>query len=102
MNYHKNDLIDECLLRFFATFQCTLDTADYVPDKYNDKILKYIFKNMKKAFGKINREDRRWQREHKGDLLPSIVNGVETETQQETAQPVETQENQNIEVNNNE
>lgn len=102
MNYHKNDLIDECLTRFYTTFAHTLDTADYVPDKYNDKILKYIFKNMKKAFGKINREDRRWQREHKGEALPPVADSSTQDEQQETAQPVETQENQNIEVENNE
>lgn len=93
MNYHKNDLIDECLIRFYTTFAHTLDTADYVPEKYNDKILKYIFKNMKKAFGKINREDRRWQREHKNEQLPQVEDNAEAEIQQETAQPVETQEN---------
>ncbi len=102
MNYHKNDLIDECLIRFYTTFAHTLDTADYVPDKYNEKILKYIFKNMKKAFGKINREDRRWQRKHKGEALSPVVDNVEMETLQETAQPVEIQENENIEVENNE
>lgn len=102
MNYHKNDLIDECLTRFYTTFAHTLDTADYVPDKYNDKILKYIFKNMKKSFGKINRENRRWQREHKNEQSPPVVDNAEAETQQETAQPVETQENQNLEVENNE
>ena len=102
MNYHKNDLIDECLIRFYTTFAHTLDTADYVPDKYNDKILKYIFKNMKKSFGKINREDRRWQRKHKNEQSPTVVDNAEAETQQETAQPVETQENQNLEVENNE
>ena len=46
MNYNKNNLIDECLQRYYKTFSCTLDTADYVPDKYNRKILAYIFKNM--------------------------------------------------------
>ncbi len=62
MNFHKNDLIDAVLLRFFDTFRCTLDTADFVPEKYNDKILAYIFKNMKKAFRCIDREDKRYQR----------------------------------------
>lgn len=101
MNYHKNDLIDECLIRFYTTFAHTLDTADYVPDKYNDKILKYIFKNMKKAFGKINREDRRYQRVHRGEASPPVVDSSSQDEQQETAQPVEIQENENIEVENN-
>ena len=62
MNYNKNDLIDECLLRYYKTFSCTLDTADYVPDKFNNKILAYIFKNMKKQFKKIDKEDKKYQK----------------------------------------
>lgn len=55
IDYKKNDLIDECLVRFYETFEHTLDTADYVPEKYNDKILAYIFKCMKKQFKQIDR-----------------------------------------------
>lgn len=62
MNYHKNELINECLEEFYATFQCTLDTADYVPEKYNAKILAYIFKQLKRQFRKIDKEDRAYQR----------------------------------------
>lgn len=61
INYNKNDLIEECLDRYYGTFIRTLDTADYVPDKYNEKILKYIFKNMKKQFGRLNAEDRQFR-----------------------------------------
>ncbi len=63
MNYNKNDLIDECLIRYYQSFACTLDTADYVPNKFNNKILAYIFKNMKKQFKKIDREDKVYQKE---------------------------------------
>jgi len=38
MNYNKNDLIDPLLVRYYSTFARTLDTTDYVPDKFNDKI----------------------------------------------------------------
>lgn len=62
LNYNKNELINECLVTYYQTFAHTLDTADYVPEKYNNKILKYIFKNMKRQFGKINKEDRKYQR----------------------------------------
>ncbi len=62
MNYNKNDLIDECLIRYYQSFACTLDTADYVPNKFNNKILAYIFKNMKKQFKKIDREDKVYQK----------------------------------------
>lgn len=62
INYHKNDLIDECLTRYYRTFMFTLDTADYVPEKYNNKILRYIFKNLKRQFRKLDGEDSKYQR----------------------------------------
>lgn len=63
LNYNKNKLINTCLNKFYETFSHTLDTADFVSDEYNDKISKYIFKNMKKAFRRIDREDRKYQRQ---------------------------------------
>lgn len=63
LNYNKNELIDECLTTYYNTFRCTLDTGDYVPEKFNYKILNYIFKSMKRQFRKINKEDKRYQRE---------------------------------------
>ncbi len=63
LNYNKNKLINKCLVTYYGTFEHTLDTSDYVPEKYNNKILKYIFKNMKRQFRKIDREDRQYQRE---------------------------------------
>ena len=65
INYNKNDLIDECLVRYYETFAHTLDTSDYVPEKYNNKILKYIFKNMKRQFRKLDKEDKRYQKRFK-------------------------------------
>ena len=62
LNYNKNKLINECLCHYYETFARTLDTADYVPEKYNNKILAYIFKSMKKQF---NREDKRYQKQRK-------------------------------------
>ena len=62
INYNKNDLINETLDRYYETFSHTLDTADFVPEKYNDKINKYIFKNMKKTFKKIDKEDKIYQK----------------------------------------
>lgn len=63
INYNKNKLINECLEKYYETFARTLDTADYVPEKFNKRISAYIFKNMKRQFKKIDREDRRKQRE---------------------------------------
>lgn len=65
INYNKNKLINKTLDKFYETFSHTLDTADYVPEKYTNKIHKYIFKNMKKSFRKIDREDRKFQKELK-------------------------------------
>jgi hypothetical protein len=48
INFNKNKLINKVLENYYQTFSMTLDTADYVPEKYNDKIIKYIFKNIKK------------------------------------------------------
>ncbi len=53
MNFNKNKLINNALDKFYETYSHTLDTADYVPDKYNAKIHKYIFKNMKSKFKEI-------------------------------------------------
>ncbi|WP_251548497.1 hypothetical protein [Pumilibacter intestinalis] len=62
INYNKNKLINECLSKYYETFAHTLDTADFVPEQYNDRILAYIFKNMRKAFKRLDREDKRFQK----------------------------------------
>ncbi len=61
LNYNKNKLINKCLVTYYETFAHTLDTSDYVPEKYNNKILKYIFKNMKRQFRKLDKQDRVYQ-----------------------------------------
>ena len=63
LNYNKNKLINECLVKYYETFAHSLDTSDYVPEKYNNKILKYIFKNMRKQFRKLDKEDKKYQRQ---------------------------------------
>ena len=55
MEFIKNELINAVLDKYFETFAKTLDTADYVPDKYGRKIHKYIFKNMKRKFKEVDR-----------------------------------------------
>lgn len=62
INFNKNDLINTTLDRYYDTFAHTLDTSDFVSEKFNKKIAKYIFKNMKKAFRRIDKEDRKYQR----------------------------------------
>ena len=68
INFNKNKLINKTLDKYYETFSHTLDTADYVPDKFNDKISKYIYKNMKKAFRKIDKEDIKYQKDLKQKL----------------------------------
>lgn len=72
INYNKNKLINKTLDKFYETFSHTLDTADFVPEQFNIKIGKYIFKNMKKAFRQIDKEDRQYQREFKKKLKVKI------------------------------
>lgn len=62
INFNKNKLINETLDKYYETFSHTLDTVDYVPDAYNKKICKYIFKNMRRAFKCIDKDDRQFQR----------------------------------------
>ena len=68
INYNKNKLINQALDKYYDTFAHMLDTTEYVPQSYNDKIGKYIFKNMKKHFRLINKEDRKFQRKFKKEL----------------------------------
>lgn len=63
INFNKNKLINTTLDKYYETFSHTLDTVDYVPEKYNEKIARYIFKNMKKAFKRIDKEDKKYQKE---------------------------------------
>lgn len=60
IDFHKNKMIDQVLNNYYGTFSKTLDTADYVPEKFNKKISKYIYKNMKKKFKEIDREYKKY------------------------------------------
>lgn len=63
INYNKNNLINTCLEKYYETFSRTLDTADFVPEKYNKKILAYIFKNMRRQFKRIDKADKSYQKD---------------------------------------
>ena len=76
INYNKNKLINKTLDKYYETFSHTLDTADFVPEKFNIKIGKYIFKNMRKAFRIIDKEDRIYQRELKKKLRAESKNEI--------------------------
>ena len=47
MIFKKNELINETLDKHFETWSHTLDTGDFVPQKYLKKIDKLIFNNLK-------------------------------------------------------
>ena len=53
MEFKKNELINETLDKHFETWSHTLDTADFVPAKYLDKIDKIIFNNLKKKLKEL-------------------------------------------------
>ncbi len=63
MNFNMNDLMDAVNIRFFDSFCHTLDVRDYVPERYLVKTEQFIFKCMRKAWKKIARENRRYQKE---------------------------------------
>ena len=65
ISFIKNDLINSVLSEYFNTFSRTLDTRDFVPNKYLKKVQKYIFKNMKKKFREIDKLDRKYNIELK-------------------------------------
>lgn len=55
MNFEKNKFINETMDVYYETFLKTLDTGDYVPEKFFNKINLYIFKNMKSKFKEIDK-----------------------------------------------
>lgn len=65
MEFKRNELINEVLVKYYETFSLTLDTKDYVPDKFNKKILNYIYKNMKKSLKQTEKEYRKYIKEIK-------------------------------------
>lgn len=65
LNYNKNRFINQYLQKYYKTFAQTLDTADYVLDSDNKKILGYIFYNLQKNFKKLDKVDKRYQRQLK-------------------------------------
>lgn len=72
INYNKNDLLDELHARFFQSYALTLDTADYIPQEYIDKVYKQIYKAQKKKYKEIfgiDKEYRKWFMEQLPELI---------------------------------
>ncbi len=65
MNFNKNKLIDKTLKTFYKTYYSTIDTGDFVTAKTNQKIYRYIDKNLKNAFRLIDKEDGKYQKRQK-------------------------------------
>lgn len=53
MDFYKNKLINKTLQQYYNTFSKTLDTGDFTPEKFNQKIHKYIYKNLAQKFKEI-------------------------------------------------
>lgn len=53
LDFYENNLIKATLNEYYSTFQSTLDTSDFIPEKFNDKIRKYIYKKMQQKFKEI-------------------------------------------------
>lgn len=62
MNFNKNKLINKTLEKYYYTYSMTLDTGDFVPEKTNQKIYRYIDKNLNKIFSQIDKEDKKFQK----------------------------------------
>lgn len=54
MEFEKNKLIKKCLREYYSLFAETLDTNNFVPEKTNKKIIKFIYKNMAKKLKEID------------------------------------------------
>ena len=53
MDFYKNKLINKTLQQYYNTFSKTLDTGDFTPEKFNQKIHKYTYKNLAQKFKEI-------------------------------------------------
>lgn len=95
INYNKNKLINTCLATYYETFACTLDTADFVPEKYNKKILEYIFKNLKRQFKRIDKADKRYQKDLARKEKLKAKQAATTEKQHKKEAAAEKEKNRN-------
>lgn len=72
INYNENDLLDELHKRCFQSFALTLDTADFVPQNYIDKVYKRIYKVQKKQYKKLGRTNKEYQKWF-AEKLPQLI-----------------------------
>lgn len=89
LNYNKNKLINNCLVKYYETFAHMLDTADYVPEKYNKRIQRYIFRNMRRQFRRVDIEDRKYQAEQRKKARLKVKQAKENKTNKEVKENAE-------------
>lgn len=61
-NYNEPKMLITWEKKYCKAFEAMLDTADYVPEKYRDKIIRYVFKRMKKALRRVDAGNRSYQK----------------------------------------
>lgn len=55
MEFIKNKLINKVFINSLETWGLLLDTDDIVPEKYLEKMQKYIFKEFKRKMKQVNK-----------------------------------------------
>lgn len=86
INYNVNDLLDELHARFFQSYAMTMDTGDYVPQKYIDKVYKQIYKYQKKLYKKAGKTDKAYQKWFKSHLPQLLAERQEKQLQEQLKQ----------------
>lgn len=92
IDYNKYELMKDCLRETFEVYKETLDVGDYVPDNHLDKLFNWIYKNMKKKQRKIDKEDKKYQRQ----LKRLIKRGKIIDTTSEEAVLSDFEETENV------
>ena len=65
VNFNKTKMIQAVIVDINETFQKTLDTLEFVPDKEQKVITKNIINTLKQNFKLIDKEDRYYQKRYK-------------------------------------
>lgn len=65
MDYHKLELIKECITEYIDTYKLLEDTGDFIDIKTQNKLTKIILKEQKKSFKDVNKEDKTYQKNKK-------------------------------------
>lgn len=87
-----NDKTDAVLIRFYRTYEKTLDTGDFVSPKTNTFVYKFIDKEFKRALRRVSRETRlklkryRAEAERNGFTLDEFLEILEAEERQRAAE----------------